>query len=102
MTQMLEKEIKSKFTSIDLKSLTPINICSTWKTFLNEEMINDGVAECASCNMISTDYNSLNLLNNVFQPGESQQKINLKANHALIEEVLRWMSKIEGRLQGKC
>ena len=102
MTQMLEKEIKSKFTSVDLKSLIPINICSTWKTFLNEEMINDGVAECASCNMISTDYNSLNLLNNVFQPGESQQKINLKANHALIEEVLRWMSKIEGRLQGKC
>ena len=89
MTQTLEKEMKGKFTSIDLKSLTPINICSTCKTVLTEEMINDGVAECASCNMISTDYNSLNLLNNVFQPGESQQKINLKANHALIEEVLR-------------
>ena len=89
MTQMLEKEIKSKFTSIDLKSLTPMNICSTCKTVLNEEIINDSVAECASCNMISTDYNSLNLWNNVFQPGESQQKINLKANHALIQEVLR-------------
>ena len=68
MTQMLEKEIKSKFTSIDLKSLTPMNICSTCKTVLNEEIINDGVAECASCNMISTDYNSLNLVSIVFQP----------------------------------
>ena len=62
MTQALEKEMKGKFTSIDLKSLTPINICSTCKTVLTEEMINDGVAECASFNMISTDYNPLNLL----------------------------------------
>ena len=66
MTQTLEKEMKGKFTSIDLKSLTPINICSTCKTVLTEEMINDGVAECASCNMISTDYNSLNLVSIVF------------------------------------
>ena len=51
--------MKVKFTSIDLKSLTPINICSTCKTVLTEEMINYGVVECASCNMISTDYNSL-------------------------------------------
>ena len=29
MTQTLEKEMKGKFTSTDLKSLTPINICST-------------------------------------------------------------------------
>ena len=66
MTQTLEKEMKGKFTSIDLKSLTPINICLTCKTLLTEEMINDGVAECASCNMISTDYNSLNLVSIVF------------------------------------
>ena len=59
MTQTLEKEMKGKFISVDLKSLTPINICSTWKTVLTEEMINYGVVECASCNMISTDYNSL-------------------------------------------
>ena len=62
MTQALEKEMKGKFTSIDLKLLTPINICSTCKTVLTEEMINDGVTECASFNMISTDYNPLNLL----------------------------------------
>ena len=66
MTQTLEKEMKGKFTSTNLKSLTPINICSTCKTVLTEEMINDGVAECASCNMISTDYNSLNLVSIVF------------------------------------
>ena len=59
MTQTLEKEMKGKFISADLKSLTPINICSTCKTVLTEEMINYGVVECASCNMISTDYNSL-------------------------------------------
>ena len=66
MTQMLEKEIKGKFTSTDLKSLAPINICSTCKTVLTEEMTNDGVAEYASCNMISTDNNFLNLVNIVF------------------------------------
>ena len=75
MTQTLEKEMKGKFTSIDLKSFTPINICSTCNTVLTEENINDGVAECASCNMISADYNSLNLVNIVFQPSESHQKI---------------------------
>ena len=64
--QTLEIEIKGKFTFIDLKSHTPVNICSTCKTVLTEEMINDGVAECASCNMISTDYNSLNLVSIVF------------------------------------
>ena len=37
--------MKGKFISIDLKSLTPINICLTFKTALTEEMINDGVAE---------------------------------------------------------
>ena len=89
MTHTLEKEMKVKFTSIDLKSLTPINICSTCKTVLTEEMINGGVAECASCNMISTDYNSLNLVNIFFQPSEPHQKINLKANHTLIEEIFK-------------
>ena len=59
-TQTLEKEMKDKF--IDLKSLTPINICPICKTVLTGEMINDGVVECASCNVISTDYNSLNLM----------------------------------------
>ena len=39
MTQTLEKEIKGKFTSIDLKSLTPINIFSTCKTVLTEERL---------------------------------------------------------------
>ena len=66
MKQTLEKEMKGKFISTDLKSLTPINICSTCKTVLTEEMINDGVAECASCNVISTDYNSLKSVNIVF------------------------------------
>ena len=32
MTQTLEKEMKHKFTSIDLQSFTPINICSTCNT----------------------------------------------------------------------
>ena len=63
-------------------------------------MINDGVAECASCNMISTDYDSLNLVNIVFQPSESHQKINLKANHTLIEDAFKMNVKILGRLQG--
>ena len=98
MTQTLEKEMKGKFTSIDLKSLTPINICSTCKTVLTEEMINDGVAECASCNMISTDYNSLNLVNNAFQPSESHQKFNFKANHALLEEAFKMNVKNSGKI----
>ena len=98
MTQTLEKEMKGKFTSIDLKSLTPINICSTCKTVLTEEMINDDVAECPSCNMISTDYNSLNLVNIVFQPRESHQKINLKANHSLIEKAFKMNVKISGKI----
>ena len=89
MTETLEKEMKGKFTSINLKSLTLINICSTCKTVLTEEMINDGVAECASCNMISTDYNPLTLVINVCQPSESHQKINLKANRTLIEEAFK-------------
>ena len=55
MTQTLKNEMKGKFTSIDLKFLAPINICSACKTVLTEEMINDGMAECASSNMISTD-----------------------------------------------
>ena len=46
MTHTLEKEMKGKFTSIDSKSFTPINICSTCETVLAEENINDGVAEC--------------------------------------------------------
>ena len=66
MTQTLEKKMKGKFTSIDLKSLTPTNTCSTCKTVLTEEITNDSVAECAGCNMISTDYNSLNLVSIVF------------------------------------
>ena len=77
--------MKGKFISIDLKSLTPINICLTFKTALTEEMINDGVAEWASCNMTSTDYNSLNSVNIVLQPSESHQKINLTANYTLEE-----------------
>ena len=98
MTQTLEKEMKGKFTSIDLKSLTPINICSTCKTVLTEEMINDGVAEWASCNMISTDYNSLNLVNNASQPSESHQKFNFKANHALLEEAFKMNVKNSGKI----
>ena len=98
MAQALEKEMRGKFTSIDLKSLTPINIFSISKTVLTEEMINDGVAECAGCNMISTDYNSLNLVNIVFQPSESHQKINLKANHALIEEAFKMNVKNSGKI----
>ena len=100
MTHTLEKEMKVKFTSIDLKSLTPINICSTCKTVLTEEMINDGVAECASCNMISTDYDSLNLVNIVFQPSESHQKINLKANHTRIEEAFKVNAKFREDCKG--
>ena len=79
--------MKGKFTSVDSKSLTPINICSTYKIVLTEEMINDSVAECATCDMISTeDYYSLNLVNFVFHPSESHPKINSKTNHALIQE----------------
>ena len=48
MTQTLGKKMKGKFTSIDLKSLTLVNTCSTCKTVLNEEVINDSVAECVS------------------------------------------------------
>ena len=67
MTQTLGKKMKGKFTSIDLKSLTLVNTCSTCKTVLNEEVINDSVAECVSWNMISTeDHNYLNLVNIVF------------------------------------
>ena len=89
MTQILEKEMKGKFTSTDLKSLTPINVYSTCKTVFTEEMINYGVAECASCNLISTDYNSLNLVTIVFQSMKSHQKTNLKADHSLIKKLLR-------------
>ena len=39
MAQALEKEMRGKFTSIDLKSLTPINIFSTCKTVLTEERL---------------------------------------------------------------
>ena len=98
MTQTLEKKMKGKFTSIDLKSLTTINVCSTCKTSLTEETINDGVAECASCIMTSTDYNFLNLVNIVFQPSESHQKINLKANHSLIEKAFKMNVKISGKI----
>ena len=98
MTQTLEKEMKGKFTSIDLKSFTPINICSTCNTVLTEENINDGVAECASCNMISADYNSLNLVNIVFQPSESHQKINLKVNHTLAQEAFKMNIKNPGKI----
>ena len=48
-TQTLEKEMKDKF--VDLKSLTPINICPICKKVLTEEMINDGVVECPSCDV---------------------------------------------------
>ena len=78
--------MKDKFTSIDLKSFTPINIFSTGKIFFTKEMIHDGVTECASCNMVSTDYNYLKSVNIAFQPSESQEKINLTANHPFIEE----------------
>ena len=40
MAQMLEKEMKGKFTSTDLKSLTPINVYSTCKTVFTKKMIN--------------------------------------------------------------
>ena len=61
-------------------------------------MINDGVAKCASCNMISTDYASLNLVNIVFQPTEPHQKINLTANHTLIEEAFKMNVKNSGKI----
>ena len=48
MTQTLGKKMKGKFTSIDLKTLTLVNTCSTSKTVLTEEVINDSVAECVS------------------------------------------------------
>ena len=98
MTQTLDKEMKGRFISIDLKPLTRINICSTCKTVLTEEIINDCVAEYASCNMISTDYNSLNVVNIVFQPSESHQKIDLKANHTLIEEAFKVNVKNSGKI----
>ena len=54
MTQTLEKEMKHKFTSIDLQSFTPIIFARPVTQFgLKIDMINDNVAECATCNIIS-------------------------------------------------
>ena len=49
--------------------------------------------------MISSDYNSsLNLVNIIFQPSDSHQKINLTANHTLTEAVFKMNVKNLGKI----
>ena len=97
MTQALEKQMKDKFTLVNLQFFTSVNVGLTCKTVFTKEMINDGVAECASCNMISRDYKSVNLVNIFLQPSESHQNINLTANHTLIEEAFEMNVKNSGK-----